>query len=53
MCIGRIRMDTYRTDIREITNFALGTDLGGRDSKNSLFTPTGLKRTHTAHTRLG
>ena len=28
-------------------------DLGGRDSNNSLFTPTGLKRTRTADNRLG
>jgi hypothetical protein len=53
MCIGRIRMDTYCTHIREITNFALGTELEGPDSKNGLFTLTGLKCTRTAHTLLG
>jgi len=52
ICLGRIRMDTYRTDMREITNFALGMDLGGRDSKNGLFTPTGLRRTRIISNRL-
>ena len=47
MCIGRIRTATPHTGTRGIASFALVTVTVGRDTKNSLTIPTGLKYTST------